>query len=506
MNYFFTLIFLLSFFSHGLSAQDSGRPNIIVIDVDELRWDALGITGHPFVRTPNIDRIAKEGMLMKNSFVVSPICGPSRGSILTGQYAHTNGSYKNTLPYGFNQTLTTYPMLLQAAGYKTCFIGKWETGRYADTTPHPGFDRWFCTGPNRAYKMDPTVNVDGVPTEFKGHATDISCNEAVRFIKENSDGPFNIVLMPRSVHTSYGTEDLLASERNRNLYKDVPIIRARSADSPILGQPAVKNAKLPPPTDEGIRNVSPILSDIDDSPIVGKPALKNIKMTPPTDEDIRNISRMLVDIDDGVGLILKTLEEEGILDETMIIFTGDNGFFFGEHGLTEKRAPYEESIRVPFFVRYPPLVKAGSTSEVSILNIDVAPTILSLAGLPIPKYTEGRSFLPVFAGGKLEEPRPALLFEFYPEWYGVKKNGGGIQPWKAVRTDEWKYVNWTDLPNADELYNLVDDPLEMNNLIQNDKYNQVVKDMKAELEKQKKLYNDPGIMFQVMSSYAKTQK
>ena len=502
MRYYITILLFISFLSHRLSSQNFEKPNIIVIDVDELRWDALGITGHPFVKTPNIDRIAKEGMLMKNSFVVSPICGPSRGSILTGQYAHTNGSYKNTLPYGFNQTLTTYPMLLQAAGYKTSFIGKWETGKYADTTPHPGFDRWFCTGPNRAYKMDPTVNVDGVLTKFKGHATDISCHEAVRFIKENSDDPFSIVLMPRSVHTSYGTENLLAAERNRDLYKDVPIIRAKSAGSPIVGRPAAKNVKMTSPTNQDILNASPISVDFDDNPIVGKPALKDVKMTPPTDDDIRNISRMLVDIDDGVGLILETLEEEGILDKTMIIF-------FGEHGLTEKRAPYEESIRVPFFVRYPPLVKAGSTSEVSILNIDVAPTILSLAGVPIPKNIQGRSFLPVFAGRNLDEPRPSLLFEFYPEWYGVTKRGNGeagIPAWKAVRTDKWKYVNWTELPDADELYNIVDDPLEMNNLIKNNKYTQIVKDMKDELEKQKKLYNDPGILFQVMSNYAKTQK
>ncbi|SDF18993.1 Arylsulfatase A [Pricia antarctica] len=475
MKYYSTLFLLLSFFCQRLPAQTVQRPNVIVIDVDELRWDGLGITGHPFVKTPNIDRIAREGMVMENSFVVTPICGPSRGSILTGQYAHTNGSYKNTVPYGYNQTLTTYPMLLQAAGYKTCFIGKWETGKNADITPHPGFDRWFCTGPNRAYKMDPTVNVDGVQTEFKGHATDISSDEAVRFIKQNKNGPFSVLLMPRSVHTSYGTENLLAAERNRNLYKDVPIVRAKSANAPIVRQPA----------------------------------LQDVEMTPPTDEDIRNISRMLVDIDDGVGRILKTLEEENLLDKTMIIFTGDNGFFFGEHGFTEKRAPYEESIRVPFFVRYPPLVKAGSTSEVSILNIDVAPTILSLAGVPVPKNVQGRSFLPVFAGGNLNKPRKALLFEFYPEYYGLKTRGkgeGGIPAWKAVRTDTWKYISWTEIPDMDELYNLKDDPFEVNNLIQDGEYLLIVEKMKKELDEQKKMYDDPGILFQLTSSYAKTEK
>jgi len=476
MKYNFILVLLFSFIGPTLNGQNLEKPNIILIDVDELRWDGLGITGHPFVKTPNIDRIGKEGMLMKNSFVVSPICGPSRASILTGRYAHSTGAYKNTLPYGFNQSLTTFPMLLRSAGYKTCFIGKWETGRYADITPHPGFDRWFCTGPNRAYKMDPVVNVDGVPTQFEGHATDISCNEAVRFIKENADEPFSIILMPRSVHTSYGTEHLLAAERNRNLFQDVPIVRANSADSPIVRQPA----------------------------------LEHVKMTPPTDEDIRNISRMLVDIDDGVGAILETLEERGILDKTMIIFTGDNGFFFGEHGFTEKRAPYEESIRVPFFVRYSPLIKAGSTSEEAILNIDVAPTILSLAGVPIPKNIQGQSFLPVFKGGMLDKPRTSLLFEFYPEWHGVKetgKGGGGVPAWKAVRTDKWKYVKWTELPDADELYNLIDDPLEMNNIIDDDNYTKkIAHQMQMELDTLRKFYDDPGIMFQIMSNYAKTQQ
>ena len=144
---------------------------MIVINVDELRWDGLGITGHPFVDTPHIDQIAREGMLMKNSFVVTPLCGPSRGCLMTGQYAHTNGSYKNTAPKGHTKLLKTYPMLFQKAGYETAFIGKWTTGRNAGKTPHPGFDRWFCSGVNRDYKMDPVVNVDGEWVPFKGHST-----------------------------------------------------------------------------------------------------------------------------------------------------------------------------------------------------------------------------------------------------------------------------------------------------------------------------------------------
>ena len=327
-------------FCYAAMADD--RPNMIVITADELRWDGLSVTGHSFAETPHIDRLAREGMLFENAFVPTPLCGPSRACLITGQYAHTHGSYKNQAPKGHTKKLKTYPMLFQQAGYKTAFIGKWTTGRNGDKTLHPGFDRWFCSGVNRDYKMDPVVNVDGEWIPFKGHATDIDSAEATRFIREHHDGPFNISLWHRSVHTSYGDEHLLAAERNRDLYKDVPVPRAISAQEPLIVQPAIKG----------------------------------FAQRPPTDEDIRNIARMTVDIDDGVGLIYETLEELGILDETIIIFSSDNGFFFGEHGLTEKRLAYEEAIKVPFIVRYPPLIKPGTTSDVSTLSIDVAPRYL----------------------------------------------------------------------------------------------------------------------------------
>jgi N-acetylglucosamine-6-sulfatase len=430
------------------------RPNMIVINVDELRWDGLSITGHPFVETPNIDRIAREGMLMENSFVTTPLCGPSRGCLMTGQYAHTNGSYKNQAPKGHTKLLKTYPMLFQKAGYKTAFIGKWTTGRNGDKTPHPGFDRWFCSGVNRDYKMDPVVNVDGALVPYKGHATDIDSAEAVRFIRENKDVPFNISLWHRSVHTSYGDEDLLAAERNRDLYKNQPIERRLSA------QPG----------------------------FVVQPSLKGFAQRPPTDEDIRNIARMTVDIDDGVGEIYRALEEEGILDKTMIIFVGDNGFFFGEHGLTEKRLAYEESLRVPFFVRYPPMIKAGSRSEVGVLNIDIAPTFLAMAGIDIPEEMQGQDLTPVFAGGQLDEPRSALLFEFWSE----TDLPGQLCWWKAVRTDEWKYVHYYKEPFYDELYDLKNDPYEMNNLIKERKQAGLLKQMQSELKRLMIKYDDKG--------------
>ena len=439
----------------GSNATAAGKPNMIVINVDELRWDGLGITGHPFVETPNIDRLAKEGVILKNAFVTTPLCGPSRASLLTGQYAHTHGSYKNQAPKGHTKKLKTYPMLFQKAGYKTAFIGKWTTGRNGDKTVHPGFDRWFCSGVNRDYKMDPVVNVDGKWIQYKGHATDIDSAEAVRFIRENRDKPFNISLWHRSVHTSYGDEDLLAAERNRDLYQNVPVPRAISAQKPLIVQPAIKN----------------------------------FAQRPPTDEDIRNIARMTVDIDDGVGLIYDTLKDLGILDETIIIFIGDNGFFFGEHGLTEKRLAYEEAIRIPFIVRYPPLIEAGTTSEVSALSIDIPPTFLAMAGIPIPEEMQGQSLVPVFQGNELGKPRPSLLFEFWPEQDLPRRSCW----WKAVRTDRWKFIHYYTEPFINELYDLRADPFEMNNLINDPDHTNIVEEMTQELASLMEFYDDPGV-------------
>ncbi len=482
--FFIAVLFTLCGCSDRTPKTDE-RPNFIVINVDELRWDALRVTGHPFVQTPNIDRLAKEGMLMKNSFVTTPLCGPSRCSTLSGQYVHTHGLYKNTVDSGLTQRLITYPLLMQNAGYKTAFIGKWTTGRNADRTPHPGFDRWFCTGANRDYKMNPTVNVDGVPTPFQGHATDIESDEAIRFIRENKDKPFSIDLWHRSVHTSYGTENLIASERNRNLYKDVPVPRAVSAQAYTGSSAENRSALAPPPTDV-------------------PPALQNVHMKPPTDEDIRNISRMLTDIDEGIGKLLKVLEEENILDKTVIIFTGDNGFFFGEHGLTEKRLAYEEAIRVPFIVRYPPLVHAGSVTTFPVLNIDIAPTILAMAGLPQQRQMDGASLVPVFKGGQLpNDARTALLFEFWPEAVHPKN---GIKAWKALRTNDWKYVHWTEMEGADELYDLKNDPYEMHNLANDARHEKVLTKMKAQLVQKMKDTGDPGTMLHVLQSYARANE
>lgn len=272
--------------------------------------------------------------------------------------------------------MITYPLLLQQSGYSTAFIGKWHMGD--DYTPRPGFDRWVCAGGNKEPKVNSPMNIDGETVQTEGHVTDVLTDETIKFIRNygNKNKPFCISLFHKAVHGPYKP-----AERNKDLYKNEPIVRTISATSPVVGKPA----------------------------LIGKNG-----QPPETDEAIRNQLRMLVDIDDGVGRILKTLEEAKILDNTFIVFTSDNGYLWGEHGQGQKRLAYEESIKVPMLVRYPTLVKAGSTSDASILNIDFAPTFLDLAQVLMHPQMKGQSLLPVFKGKPLKN-RESLLFEYYLE-------------------------------------------------------------------------------------------
>ena len=425
-------------------AMPVSSPNIVFILIDDLRWDELSCAGHPYIKTPNIDRIAKEGALFGNAFMTTPLCSPSRASFLTGKYAHTHGITDNVDRSAASKRLVTFPALLHRSGYETAFIGKWHMGN--DDAPRPGFDRWVSFKGQGTY-INPEINEDGKTVKRPGYTTDILTGYAVEFIRQRHEKPYLVYLAHKAIHPevtqnndgSVNLEDaerFLPAERHQNAYAGVTILRRPNYGRAPQGKPALQR-------------------QIGNLPLLGA-------RTVTTDEAILGRQRTLLAIDEGVGEILKALKETGQLDNTIIVFTSDNGYFYGEHGLSvERRLAYEESIRMPLLVRYPEAIKPGAVRDEMVLNIDLAPTLLTLAGVSVPSDMQGRSLVPLLKGER-SNWRKSFLIEYYSDTVFPRISHMG---YKAVRTDRWKYIHYLELQGMDELYDLKGDPYEMKNLI-----------------------------------------
>ncbi len=343
-------------------------PNIVVVLVDDLRWDEMGAARHPYLRTPNVDRLAREGARLRNAFVTTPLCSPSRASFLTGQYAHTHGIIDNVDRSAASHRLVTFPRLLQGAGYETAFIGKWHMGN--DDSPRPGFDYWVSFKGQGRY-LNPELTERGQTSTVPGYITDILNARAVEFIRRPRQKPFVLYLAHKAVHPNIRQRDdgslepidgemFVPAERHRQLYTDVTIPRRPSFGKPPVGKPA-------------------LLRRIGDLPPLGPATVTD-------DPTILGRQRALAAVDDGVGSILEALKATGQLENTVVVFAGDNGYFYGEHGLSEeRRLAYEESARIPLVVWFPKAIRPQSAPDGLALNIDVAPTLLELAGVPIPR-------------------------------------------------------------------------------------------------------------------------
>lgn len=412
------------------------RPNFVFILTDDQRYDAMSCAGHPFAKTPNIDRIANEGARFANAFVTTSLCSPSRGSFLTGRYAHSHGVLDNSTK--FNDEVPTFPLVLQKAGYRTAYIGKWHMD--GDEGPHPGFDRWISFKGQGVYD-NPILNIDGKDQKTPGYITDLLTDFAVDWLKQKRGAPFCLYLSHKAVHGPFKP-----AARHAKLYSDVKITKPPVED--VTGRP------------EWIKQRQEVAKMSDEAYA----------------ERIRNYYRTLAAVDESVGRVLKTLEEIGELDNTVVVFCGDNGFFEGEHGMMDKRAAYEESIRIPFVMRYPKMIKPKTVIEEMVLNIDVCPTFLDLAGVPAPNGVQGRSFKPLLKGNN-NGWREDWLYEYFRDANFV------TPPMRAVRTKRWKYVEYPDLPGAEELYDLKSDPKELKNLAKDPSAAKVLEDMKARLKR-----------------------
>ena len=432
----------------------SGRPNMVFVLLDDARYDDL--IDHPFAELPNLQRLLQEGASFTNVHTSAPLCSPSRAVFMTGQYPYRNGIVDNGERAAQSHRLVTFPKLLHDVGYRTGFFGKWHMG-HQDDSPRPGFDRWVSFVGQGVY-FDPDLNIDGTPQKARGYMTDILTQHAVSFIESVPDTqPFLVVMAQKAVHPEvhpHFVRSFPPAPLDARRYEGAVMPHGPSWRAPLTGKPALQRPY-----------------DVSDprSPPGGLP-----------DSVVRDRLRMLSAIDRSIGQLVQTLERRGVRDRTVIVVTSDQGFFYGEFGLAqERRLAYEPSIHIPFIVRYPRLARPGSRPGTLASNVDVAPTLLALGGVPAPASMHGRSLLPALAADTATV-RDDLLIEYYSDTEFPRVQGMG---YKAVRTSRYKFIRYDELQGMDELYDLLRDPHELDNLLPNRVSPEVLADLTARLDR-----------------------
>lgn len=473
MNYFLRFVMTQALFCVFLfcftplrcsfASEAVPRPNLVVVLVDDLRWDELSCMGHPFVRTPHIDRIAREGARFRNAFCSTPLCSPVRACLLTGLYTHNHGIFDNINRSQQSHTLKTFPQSLQKAGYETAYIGKWHMGN--DDTARPGFDYWVSMK-GQGTSFDPVLNINGKRVPQQGHTTDVLNREVNEFVKQKRGKPFCLYIAHKALHPELTQRDdgsitdpsaakFMPAKRHENLYTNAAIPRRLNVVDSLKGKRALKRS------------------------VPGLPPLS--QQTGTSDEVIRDRLRMLAGIDEGVGDLCELLEQQQQLDNTVFVFTSDHGYWYGEHGLSvERRLPYEEGIRVPLLVRYPPLVKAGTLIDQFAVSVDLAPTMLELAQVKTDRKFDGQSLVPLLKGEQPADWRQSFLIEYNSDTVFPRLVKMG---YKAVRTPRWKYIQFNELEGMDELYDVQNDPYEFKNRIDDPAAQDTIKTLKAELQR-----------------------
>jgi N-acetylglucosamine-6-sulfatase len=416
--------------------------NVVFVLSDDHRYDAMGFMGHPIVETPNLDRIAARGVHLRNAFVTTALCSPSRASILTGLYAHQHKVVDNNTPVPAGTTF--FPQYLQRAGYQTALVGKWHMGG-DDGGPQPGFDHWVSFRGQGSYLPSADgLNVDGKKVPQRTYITDELTDYAMEWLRARDRArPFFLYLSHKGVHNDWNaarrTSDFIPAERHRGKLEGRTFTPPKSQSYP-PEQEALRPRWVRDQRNSWHGVDYPYHSTLD----VGY--------------FFKRYAETLLAVDESVGRVLDYLSSEGLLDSTLVVYMGDNGFAFGEHGLIDKRTAYEESMRVPMVMQCPELFPGGRTVDQVVANLDVAPTILAAAGLTPPAEMVGRSILPL-ARGEAVPWRTELLYEYYWE-----RNFPQTPTVFALRADRYKFIRYHGLWDVDELFDLQADPLEMTNL------------------------------------------
>ena len=466
------------------------RPNIIYIMSDDHAAHAISAYGSRINHTPHLDRLANEGMRLDRVYAVNSICTPSRAAILTGKYSHRNGVPVFNRFDGSQPTVAKY---LQAAGYHTGIVGKWHLG--SDPT---GFDSWIILPGQGAYH-DPVFIEPTGRRVIKGYATDIITDLSIDFIKNRpKDKPFFLMCHNKAPHRSWEPDS-----KHAGLYSDYDIPEpatlrddyagradaAREATMTIVRDLTHRDLKLPPPGDIKGAELAKWNQTKPDTVTIetagGKKTLTGEELFKwKYQRYIKDYLRCITSIDDNVGRLLDFLDSQGLRENTVVIYTSDQGFFLGDHGWYDKRFMYEESIKMPFLIRWPARIRPGSTQSAISLNIDFAPTFMQIAGLKAPADMQGRSLVPLLGGQRPKDWRTSWYYRYYhdPGDHNTRAHYGiGTETQKLIYF--WKKDQW-------ELYDLAKDPEELRNVYNDAVYAATVRDLKKRLHQLKKEVGD----------------
>jgi arylsulfatase A-like enzyme len=462
----------------GVAATPQAPPNIIYMMADDHAAHAISAYGSKLNKTPNLDRIAKDGVRMTNCFCTNSICTPSRAAILTGQYSHKNGVY--TLNDVLDPKKNTVAKELQKAGYQTAMIGKWHL-----VSDPQGFDFWKIL-PGQGVYHDPVFIEAGARKKYEGYCTDLIADFSLDWLKQrDKNKPFFLMCHHKAPHRPWQP-----AAKYQHLFDDMTMPEPDNLYDHYAGKvKSVANVKMRVGEDMTSTDVKqPIPKDLHGD------ALRKWAYQP----YIKDYLRCIQSVDDNVGRILDYLDAEGLSKNTVVIYTSDQGFFLGDHGWFDKRMMYEESLRMPFLMRYPGAIKAGSVNKDIVLNVDFAPTFLDFAGKKAPAEMQGHSFKSNVEGRTPKTWRKSMYYRYWMH----NSNDHHVPGHYGLRTERWKLIYYygkplgmkgaqpPDTEPGWELFDLKADIREMKNLYNDPKYASVVKKLKAELQQRQQETGD----------------
>jgi arylsulfatase A-like enzyme len=470
--------------------DDDQRPNILFVFTDDHASHAISAYGSQINRTPNIDRLAEEGMLFRNAFVTNSICAPSRAAILTGQFGHLNGVPTNR--EALDTAMLTFPKLLQHAGYQTVVIGKW----HLKSRPQ-GFDHYEVLRGQGPY-YNPTLFTPADSAQHMGYTTDILTDRVLEWLRttRDRDRPFMLMYQHKAPHRNWQPgPDHLA------MYDDVTIPEpstlfddytgrtsaARSQEMTIANHLSDFDLKLTPPENLTPEQLAawnaayePKNRVFRDAGLAGEELIRWKYQ-----RYMKDYLRAVASVDDNLGRVLDYLDASGLDENTIVVYSSDQGFYLGDHGWYDKRWMYEESLRTPLIIRWPGVVEPGSVNEELVQNLDYAETFLDLAGVPIPDVMQGVSLVPLLRGRTPDDWREALYYQYfeYPAVHMVQRHYG-------IRTKRYKLIHYY-LIDEWELFDLESDPEELQSVYMDPEYREIRQDLSAELVRLRSQYHVP---------------